>query len=135
MTLQRLGFAFFAAALASVLVTPARAEQVFQNVSTGSLQALPTPTGMPLYDAYFWPCYYGNGRGGGRQRGFGGRGNSGIGTINGERFYPYDPRSTSGRGHGFNTWNCGYANHRTGQPPHPRPGPSRVPMTRPTPRS
>lgn len=137
MTLRSLSAALFATALAGALIAPAAAEQVFQNVSTGRLAPLPTPAGVPVYDGYFYPCYWGNGSG----RGHGhDRGNSGTGTINGERFYPYDPRS-HGVGGGNNGWNCYSGQPGGGHHPRPRPRPSmrpyppRIPLSSPKPRS
>lgn len=132
MTLQRLTLGLFAVALAAAFAAPAAADQVFQNVSTGRLAPLPTPTGVPVYDAYYYPCYGSppawNGRGG---RGYGRGSNSGTGTINGERFYPYDPRST-GSYYGHSAWNC-YGGQEGGHHtrPRPRPQPSRIPLPNP----
>lgn len=145
MTLPRLLSALATAALAAGLLVPAGAEEVFQNVSTGRIAPLPTPTGISLYDAYFYPCNGYWGGGGGHGRGYGHGSNSGIGTINGERFYPYDPRSTSHYGRG-NQWNCyngqGGGHHTNPRPPRPEPTrlplpnpPRRIPQAAPTPRS
>ena len=139
MTLRSLSAALFVTALAGALVAPAAAEQVFQNISTGQLAPLPTPTGVPVYDGYFYPCYTGNGSGRGHVHGRG-YSNSGTGTINGERFYPYDPRSQSGRdGYKGNPWNCYGGPPGGGRHPRPRPSmrpyPPRIPLSSPRPRS
>ena len=135
MTLRSATLALFAAALAASLVAPATAEQVFQNISTGRIAPLPTPDGYAaLYSGgYYYPCYwYGSG---GPGFGRGGRsygpGISNTGTINGERFYPYDPRSTGHQGWA-NGWNCWMNQGSNTYPhPHPRPYPSKVPLPNP----
>lgn len=132
MILRRLTTALFVTALAGALVAPAAAEQVFENISTGRVAPLPTPTGAPLYSDYFSPCYQGSGWSGRRSRIPLRRSNSSTGTVNGERFYPYDPRSQSGSNrNAFNCWNG------SGWRPRPRPSlrpyPPRIPLRSPRP--
>jgi hypothetical protein len=149
MALQQLASTLFAVALGAAFIAPAAAEQVFEDVSTGRIAPLPTPTGISVYDAYFYGGCYGatgsfNGSGSlghGNGHGSGHGQHSMPGTINGERFYPFDPRSTSMHGFDGHGHHCG---NRTAGPgyfpsptPHrvPGPGPVQPPYSVPSPRS
>ena len=134
MTLRSATLTLFLATGVAALAAPATAEQVFQNVNSGHVAPLPTPDGYAaLYSGgYYYPCYwYGSGGPGygsdGRSHG---HGVSNSGTINGERFYPYDPRSNSGHQGWSQGWNCSM-NQGGHTYPSPRPRPTQLPLPHP----
>jgi hypothetical protein len=137
MTLRALTALLFAGALAAGFSAPATADQVFQSVSTGTLKPLPTPTGVPVYDYYGMPCIWSsNGAWSNHGGTWGGRWTNG--TMTGQRFYPYDPRSgVNVRSRGGRRGSCYYAQNGGHHQPVPGPPgpPRRIPMTKATPKS